>query len=558
MEDAHERTLVVETGIQCNNRCGFCYENGYRRIPGYSRLVPSDVIRDRIRWGVENGFTTLSLTGGEPTIRKDFKALVEYSRSVGFQHVSVTTNGSMLSDPRFFSDCVRSGLDGVGVSIHGRSSAVHDAMTGRKGAFAQAIRTLSHCVKAQQALGHRRFRLNTFTVIHGGNVKDLDRLTDMLGAIGVRLMILQPQIIGKANFQGLSPVALDDLLDAIRKAAAEGASHGYLIKPFNIPPCMLGNSTAGIDLKMYERSSFREHDSDDPGGRSGGEEVGFVRLSACGACRYRTLCYGLSVSFAPMSDMVDASLDAIVDFAASRDGFQSGETVWLTGTELLDAQGIERLINAISPAGCMVCTGGTHRLGDGLAGAVISARRELGSADRRVGIALVHQARDTGSADRILCESDNSGYLLDAFNGFARLAGSFPLSVCGTPTADFMVLLGRLAAAGLDRFAAEIRLSPRKTGQGGDCLPISEVETFVRDKLGPRATLVFGYSSQADPVSIPAEGVSLDDGMLVPPTPFDGRLLSILNWSQLRDFGVEEADQTPPLGVRSINVAPFR
>lgn len=558
MEDVHERTLVVETGIQCNNRCVFCYENGYRRIPGYTRLVPSEVIRDRIRWGVENGFTTLSLTGGEPTIRKDFKALVEYSRSVGFQHVSVTTNGSMLSDPGFFSDCVRGGLDGMGVSIHGMSSAVHDAMTGRKGAFAQAIRTLSHGVKAQQALGPRRFRLNTFTVIHGGNVQELDRLTDMLGAIGVRLMILQPQIIGKANFQGASPVALDGLLNAIRKAAAAGASHGYLIKPFNIPPCMLGDSTAGIDLKMYERSSFREHDSDDPGGRSGGEEVGFVRLSACGACRYRTLCYGLSVSFAPMSDMVAASIDAIEGFAASRGRFRAGETVWLTGTELLDDQGIRRLVDSTSPAGCMVCTGGTHRLGDGLAAAVISARRDVGGSGRRVGIALVHQARDTGSADRILCESDNSGYLLDAFKGFADLAGSFPLSVCGIPTADFMDLLDRLAVAGLERFAPEIRLSPRKTGQGGDCLPLSEIATFVRDRLGPEATLVFGYSSEADAGLAPAEGVSFDYGMLVPSTPFDGRVLSILNWSQLRDFGVEEAGQTPPLSVRSISVAPFR
>lgn len=555
MDVRPEKTLVVETGILCNNRCVFCYENGYRRIPGYAMLVPSDEIRRRIEWGADNGFNSLSLTGGEPTIRKDFVEIVSFARRAGYEHVAVTTNGSRLGDGAFFSGCVRAGLDGMGVSIHAMSSAAHDALTGRAGSFAAAIKAVRNGVRAVEALGGRRFRLNTFTVIHSGNVANLRELTNMLGAIGVRLMVLQPAITGKSNVSPVAEVPLDAVITAVIEAARAGVDNGYLVKPFNIPPCMLSGASGGLDLTMYSRSSFRENDDDVPGGRSRGDDVGFVRLSACPACRHRGLCSGLSLSLAPVDDLAAAMVSVVRE--AVRTGGHEGRDVWVTGTELLDAAGIRSVTSVCGSSRPWICTGGTHRIGGKLAPAVAKAGG---------GLALVHQSRDPGSADRILCGADNSGHVVEAFRAVLDSGVRIPLAVCGAPESSFLELLRKLDSIGLSVFDPVVMLSmPWRSLDGGDGY-VREIVAFCRGAFGPAARVVLGVDGvpeeeEGSLVGLMGrigdiEGVAWDLGMNVPATPFDNQLWSILNWSFLRNFR-GRVSEVPELTLDSVRVEPF-
>lgn len=556
MDGHSEKTLVVETGILCNNRCVFCYENGYRRIPDYVKLMPTAEIFEKVDWGAANGFNSLSLTGGEPTIRKDFVDIVRHARMVGYGHVSVTTNGSRLGDGKFFSECVRAGLDGMGVSIHGMSSAMHDSLTGRTGSFASAVKAVRNGVRAVEALGGRRFRLNTFTVIHRGNVGNLWELTDMLSALGVRLMILQPPVTGKANVTPVASVPLADVIKAVSDAARAGSRNGYLVKPFNIPPCMLVDVAGGLDLTMYTRSSFREQDDVVPGGRSRGEEVGFVRLSVCPECRYRDFCNGLSLTLAPDADLANAMIRAV---GARPVGAGRDKPLWLTGTELLGADGLRDVVGAAGGGRVWICTGGTHRLGADLPAAVAGCGADAG-------LAFVHQARDPGSADRILCSSDNTGYLTDAFRALVESGIALPVAVCGAPEASFLAVLEALHAEGLARFGAEIRLSmPWRSLDGGEGF-IREIAAFSRDRLNsPRPVILSvdriheselgSLGSLLDRLGSISD-VEMDLSMDVPATPFENQIWSILNWSVMKNFRRQEGD-LPGIEMDSVQVRPF-
>lgn len=564
MENKTDKTLVVETGILCNNHCVFCYQNGYRRIKGMAHLVDLDTVKERISWGAANGYFELSLTGGEPTIRKDFFEILRYAKSVGYQHISVTTNGSKLCDAAFFKESFMSGLDGIGVSLHGISSLVHDAVVQRDGAFAQAIRTIRNGAIAQQKLGGRRFRLNTFSVIHKNNVKDLPALTDMLAGLGVHLMILQPPVVGKSNISALADVSLEDVLDAVTRAARAAVAGGYLIKPFNIPPCMLPEVADGLDLTMYRRSTFRENDDVNPGARSRGDEVGFVRLPACERCSVTEFCPGLSLTLLP-------EVDLLKSFTRTVDGHNQGPVhevepvnpgaevrpLWLTGTELLSVSAINRVLDEISGRSVWLCTGGSHRVGSGLYETLNDCSRA-----NHVGIAFVHQMKDTSSADRIIFGAGNGDYLLEAFKAFRNSGVSAPVAICGNPDQSFVELLERLLEEGIADYKPSIFIAPPwRAGERGNEL-VNQILELCRAKLGNAGGVTISVSRVSpDDLQKFSEArfdsdVKIVTAMDIPVTPFENPLWSILNWSVPQ--AMIGPDRTGcPLIAESIDVKPF-
>lgn len=553
MEARTEKTLVIETGILCNNRCTFCYQHGYRRISRVDMLVPRQTIQDRMEWGIANGFSELSLTGGEPTIRKDFIDIVRSARDIGYQRVAVTTNGNRLSDVDFFRQAVSAGLDGMGVSIHGGSSHVHDQVTGRPGSFLNAVKAIRNGVKATRALGEKRFRLNTFTVLHAGIIDDLPAFTAMLAMLGVRLMILQPAITGKSNVSPVDQVELGRLIDAIRTSAMAGASGGYRLKPFNIPPCLLADVAEGLDLTMYGRLQFRESDHEDPSGHIRGQEVGFVRFPACADCRKAAFCSGINVALLPDADLLQA-------FKAIDN---TGEApIWVTGTELLSAEGIWTLLHHFGDRQVVVCTGGTHRAGAGLFAAIDRFNDPFG---HRLG--LVYQPRDPGSSDRIIRDAGNGEWLIETVRAAVGFGFRGGISIVGSSEHGFAAFLGMVrdfmrdcgSGNDIDIFVAGPGCVP-----GGSPAALEEIARIAGDwSAVGRLVLIAGQQDTGwRPGFLSDESKTTHcrfqtvNAINVPSTAFDGKILSLLNWSV--PPGTDRSRDIPPdFLVRSLDVKPF-
>ena len=405
------KTLAIETGILCNNRCIFCYQKGYRSIDGYPQMVGQPEILKKLEWGIANGYDELSLTGGEPTARPDFLDLVARARQMGYRRVAVTTNGWKLSRRRFFQESVEAGLTSMGVSVHGIDAHTHETLTGHGGSFRRAIQAIRNAVRT--AGSYRPIRLNTFTLVNRLNHAGLSDLAEMLHGIGVRLMIFQPTILSKSNFEeaGNLALGLQDVVQAVREVVVGGMKKGFRTKLFNLPPCLFRDVLAGIDLDHYERRTFRENDETSPGSKSQGDEVGFVRLPVCGRCLFESACPGVHVTLLPQEDIVAQIEDAIASINPSE-----RRNLWLAGTDLLRPSGLYRVVRKARLEGFtdLKVTFGGSTLG-GLAG--LRAAAEAGASE----LVLVHHPKDEHTADRILSHAGNGGFLQRAAEAIADL-----------------------------------------------------------------------------------------------------------------------------------------
>ena len=101
----------------CNFKCGYCLPNGFKIDKSDNRTFLSLEEIKRLAKGLsELGVSKIRLTGGEPTIRKDFYEIVKIIKnSSGINKTVITTNGYKLD--KFAEQLVESGLDGINICL---------------------------------------------------------------------------------------------------------------------------------------------------------------------------------------------------------------------------------------------------------------------------------------------------------------------------------------------------------------------------------------------------------------------------------------------------------
>ena len=114
----------------CNFRCGYCLPNGYQKNKGDNRKFLSLDEIERLAKGLsELGVSKIRLTGGEPTIRKDFFEILKIlKKKSGIKKTVVTTNGYKLD--QIAEKLVESEIDGINISIDSLNKEVFKKITG--------------------------------------------------------------------------------------------------------------------------------------------------------------------------------------------------------------------------------------------------------------------------------------------------------------------------------------------------------------------------------------------------------------------------------------------
>lgn len=120
----------------CYQRCRFCSNPP----TGVELTVPE--LRTMIDGLVDMGYDGVILTGGEPTMSPMLKPALRYATERGL-HNRMITNGQLLSDPKFFRECVDAGLQHIHVSLHSYRPEVHDFITSYPRAWETLVTTLS-------------------------------------------------------------------------------------------------------------------------------------------------------------------------------------------------------------------------------------------------------------------------------------------------------------------------------------------------------------------------------------------------------------------------------
>ena len=101
----------------CNFKCGYCLPDGYKIDKSDNRtFINIEEIGRLTRALSELGVSKIRLTGGEPTVRKDFFEIIKIIKeNSGIKKTVITTNGYRLD--KIANDIKNSGLDGINISI---------------------------------------------------------------------------------------------------------------------------------------------------------------------------------------------------------------------------------------------------------------------------------------------------------------------------------------------------------------------------------------------------------------------------------------------------------
>ena len=114
----------------CNFKCGYCLPNGYQIDKSDNRkFLHIDEISRLVRALSQLGVSKIRLTGGEPTIRKDFFDIIKIIKNnSGIKKIVITTNGYHLD--RIANKIKESALDGINISIDSLNTETFKKITG--------------------------------------------------------------------------------------------------------------------------------------------------------------------------------------------------------------------------------------------------------------------------------------------------------------------------------------------------------------------------------------------------------------------------------------------
>ena len=114
----------------CNFKCGYCLPNGYQVNKGDNRkFLHLEEIKRLSRVFSKLGVQKIRITGGEPTVRKDFFEIIKiFKNESGIKKVVITTNGYHLDEKAKM--LVNSGLNGINISIDSLDRNIFKTITG--------------------------------------------------------------------------------------------------------------------------------------------------------------------------------------------------------------------------------------------------------------------------------------------------------------------------------------------------------------------------------------------------------------------------------------------
>ena len=100
----------------CNFKCGYCLPNGYFKQENKPGFLTLDEISNLVSALSELGVSKIRLTGGEPTVRKDFFDVLKNIKSKGkINNLVMTTNGYKLN--QIADQLIKDGINGINISI---------------------------------------------------------------------------------------------------------------------------------------------------------------------------------------------------------------------------------------------------------------------------------------------------------------------------------------------------------------------------------------------------------------------------------------------------------
>lgn len=173
---------------RCNLRCVHCYQDGYEseELRDEQVLRIAELINEALgRWG---RLGRVSLTGGEPFLRKDllFRLLDFFETSPNVYWTGILSNGVLIDEAAADKLKYFSKLREVQISLDGATAESHDAVRG-VGVFQKAV-------SAIRLLKNFGFTVSIMFTLHRKNAGESLAVIDLAESVGVDFLTVERMI----------------------------------------------------------------------------------------------------------------------------------------------------------------------------------------------------------------------------------------------------------------------------------------------------------------------------------------------------------------------------
>lgn len=184
--------LTFEITYRCNLRCIMCPLSSAFDDPN-SQIVQewkneTELTKDEIfkivREGAKLGVKQLTVTGGEPFLRKDLIEVIAYTKQ-NKMSCSILSNGTLI-DEHLAYRIVESGLDLLTLSVDGPPD-VHNRIRNSSKAFERTINAARLITQAKKRTGSHLPSLGLVCTISAANIKHLLPLVDIASEVAANI-----------------------------------------------------------------------------------------------------------------------------------------------------------------------------------------------------------------------------------------------------------------------------------------------------------------------------------------------------------------------------------
>jgi MoaA/NifB/PqqE/SkfB family radical SAM enzyme len=285
---------VLNLTVRCNHDCEFCCDGD---VKDSGHHLTTDEAKAKIDDLATQGAGSVTLIGGEPTIRKDLTDLARYIKSKGMW-TSLTTNGTLLGDGKL-EELMDAGLSSLEISMHAVDPE-RSRQVSRRQFTPERHRALLDNLKKMPKQKRPGVAVNF--VLYGSNI---DQLVPMAKLISEEYSFVNEffiNFVDPIGFPALHPEMVPkyhEIEGLLEQAISIAVKAGLNTTMDNVPACIAGRHlnlirtvrerTRGV---QYSKSTFRITDSTPEDDTSQ-----YSKINACRSCSMRAICPGVNFRY---------------------------------------------------------------------------------------------------------------------------------------------------------------------------------------------------------------------------------------------------------------------
>jgi AdoMet-dependent heme synthase len=234
-------SVHLDVTYRCNERCEHCY----LEHDDLGEMTTAE-IRDLLGQLAESGVFFLTISGGEPLVRRDCFEIIEIARSLGF-NVKLKTNAILIKEQEARKLCSL-GVEQIQISVYSHRPDVHDRITKVEG-------SLGRTLQAIRLLRSQGIRVVVANVLMKSNYQDAAGVRALATELGAQFTLdptITPMLNGDRSPLGLR-IAANEVSSLFRDSTLVGDVHTFCAPPPPVDeevregfPCSAGHTACYI------------------------------------------------------------------------------------------------------------------------------------------------------------------------------------------------------------------------------------------------------------------------------------------------------------------------